>query len=68
MAFNKTRRYFFKTATRFDGHRVFFPKFQLTNFEVSTPCAQRIVYRDNLSAITKYITKAISVIGKSKPF
>ena len=30
--------------------------------------AQRIVYRDNLSAITKCITKAISVINKSKLF
>ena len=30
--------------------------------------AQRIVYRDNLSTVTKYITKAISVIDKSKLF
>ena len=30
--------------------------------------ALRIVYRDNLSAITKYITKVISVIAKSKLF
>ena len=27
-----------------------------------------VVYRDNLSAITKYITTAISVIDKSKLF
>ena len=52
---NKTKRQFFK-ITSLNGHRVFFHS------------ANSLTYRDNLSAITNYIRKAISVIDKSNLF
>ena len=60
----KTRRDFFIIATRLHGQVYFFHS---ANSLTLNNVAQRIVYRDNLSAI-KYIAKAISVINKSKPF
>ena len=42
--------------------------FNSANSLTSNVVAQRIVYRYNLSAITKCITKTISVIDKSKLF
>ena len=54
---------FFKVATRLYGHRVFFHS---ANSLTSNTVCMRIVYLDNLSAITKDIIKAISVINKSK--
>ena len=58
MALNKTKRGVFKL-------HFFQCVNSLTLNTVDLLRAYRIVYRDNLSAITKYITKAISVIDKS---
>ena len=68
VALNKAKRDVFKLQQHFRNTVFFFHSANSLSLITVYNCALRIVYRDNLSAMTKYITKAISVIDKSKPF